>query len=442
MSLLLWMVYALVVGIVVGGAAWLLDRALTVLRRPTRWVWLGAMVLAVALPLVGLPGNPSEPAFSGVRDIHPEEVSAPAADYDAGWAAPFARVAAEVERGMAAAVSRGASYLPPSLPLSTVLAAGWILGTLLLVGLGSVATIVLSRQRAHWPRARIQDREVRVSPKLGPAVVGLVRPEVILPSWTLSLPRREMEMILAHEGQHVAAQDTRVLAAGSLIAAAMPWSPGLWWMLARLRGSVELDCDRRVLAQGVSPRAYGSLLLTVGSARRGSPLPAAALTHPANLLERRLVQMKNSRVRHPLLMGGALAAIALLTLTVACEMQTPIEADLTSEAAEVTATASTPSAQSAPEGDRGIFEGGRVDLDAGPLVFVDGARIGHASPTGTGDAYEASSSADGEGRRILSELNPNQIERIDVLHGEAAQRLYLEEGKNGVIRIYTRSDDG
>ena len=54
--------------------------------------------------------------------------------------------------------------------------------------------------------------------------------------------------------------------------------------------------------------------------------------------------------------------------------------------------------------------------DGAPLIFVDGVEL------------EAGSEA-------LSSLNPDDIESIEVIKGEAAADLYGERAENGVIRI-------
>ena len=46
-----WILYALLVGVLVGGGALVLDALLRAHRRPTRWVWAGAMLLSFLWPL-------------------------------------------------------------------------------------------------------------------------------------------------------------------------------------------------------------------------------------------------------------------------------------------------------------------------------------------------------------------------------------------------------
>ena len=58
-------------------------------------------------------------------------------------------------------------------------------------------------------------------------------------------------------------------------------------------------------------------------------------------------------------------------------------------------------------------------VPAGPIVFVDGKRM----PAGT----------------RLDQMDPKQITRIEVAKGKAAVGIYGEEGRAGVINIFTRA---
>ena len=61
---------------------------------------------------------------------------------------------------------------------------------------------------------------------------------------------------------------------------------------------------------------------------------------------------------------------------------------------------------------------------AEPIIYVDGVRV-------NGDRDEA-----------LQLLEPDQIDRIEVLKGDAAKELYGSEAGNGVIQIVTKSKEG
>src|SRR6478672_5069701 len=75
-----------------------------------------------------------------------------------------------------------------------------------------------------------------------------------------------------------------------------------------------------------------------------------------------------------------------------------------------------------------------------PVVFIDGIRyniddLGGFSATGGGTAGLAQSS---QVTSALNNLNPNDIESIEVLKGPAAATLYGADAANGVIQIITK----
>src|SRR6478672_13011011 len=119
----------------------------------------------------------------------------------------------------------------------------------------------LRRARRGWPSAVLHGRRVRVAPTEGPAVVGVVRPEIVVPRWLLARDAEEQRLVLAHEEEHVRARDHLLLGAACVAVALMPWHPAAWWALTRLRLAIELDCDARVLRHGVQARSYGEMLI-------------------------------------------------------------------------------------------------------------------------------------------------------------------------------------
>jgi len=69
----------------------------------------------------------------------------------------------------------------------------------------------------------------------------------------------------------------------------------------------------------------------------------------------------------------------------------------------------------------------------GPLFFVDDVRIGSSNfrgPTGTGGSILA----------FLDNIDPSNIERIEILHASEATLLYGTDAAGGVILIYTKRD--
>ncbi len=85
-------------------------------------------------------------------------------------------------------------------------------------------------------------------------------------------------------------------------------------------------------------------------------------------------------------------------------------------------------------------------LNQRPVIYIDGVRVdsrGTEWTTATGMASTACCSfSGGNSADRLSDLNPNDIERVEVLKGAAAATLYGSEATNGVIQIFTKKGRG
>ena len=71
-------------------------------------------------------------------------------------------------------------------------------------------------------------------------------------------------------------------------------------------------------------------------------------------------------------------------------------------------------------------------LSNNPLVYIDGVRADSRETTGYGGGNNAGL------RSALSSLDPEQIERIEVLKGPAAATLYGTEASRGVVNVITK----
>jgi hypothetical protein len=298
----------------------------------------------------------------------------------------------------------------------------------------------LSRRARSWPVATVAGGEVLLSHGFGPALVGVWSPRIVVPTWALRLGAERLRMAYLHEAEHRRAGDGLVLLGSALLTAAAPWNVGLWWIHARLRMAVEMDCDRRVLEAGAHPVAYGSLLLELGTRTRGVPLMVAAFARPRATLERRMMMIVNGRTDMGVGRYGRAAAglaVAGVLVAVACDTPAPTTLLRPAETAEVSAEALTEPSSSplteAPLRLQRTSPRGAEGVD--PLIFVDGVLV--AGGAGLLDSLDP-------GRRagLLENLDPRRIERIEVLKGAAAARLFTEEAAGGVIQIFLKAEGG
>ncbi len=435
MSLLL-VVYALAVGTLLTAAAALADAGLRGANRPSRAVWIVAIAVTATAPLWG--PRLAAPAPETVVTLTATEVGyapTPAAVENAtlwsramaAWDGATARVTAASE----AAWSRLGPALVAPRP-----ALGWLwlgFGTLG-IGVVGIGLWRLERRASRLPRAMVDGEEVSVSRDFGPALVGVRRPRTVVPHWVLSMARREIELILAHERTHRAAGDGFVLALGLLAVAVCPWNPLVWCQFRRLRDAVEMDCDRRLLEGGVSLPAYARVLVLVRLRAAEVGGGAVALVDSGSSLERRLRTMRGftwTRRR------VALTGLAALGVTVvACETPAPgvveVEVEGPAEAEIVTLHE-----EEVPVSVVTV-RGERIDADEveEPTVIVSDRQ----------DSYEARRAkrplvfVDGEVLEggDISELVPDDIERIEIVKGAAARELYGERGANGVVQVFTK----
>ena len=399
------MVYAAVVGGFVAGGGLALERLSAAAGKPRRFAWMTALALAVVIPL--------------------------AATVHAIRSAPRAQAASEatVADGIhPMAEARG--KIVPALPLlpgrESARAAATVWGAGSMAALAILCTILLcvAWARRRWVRTRVDNADVYVSRRFGPALVGVTKPWVVVPSWVLGLSYGARAAIIRHEAEHARARDHLALLSAGLMVAAFPWNPAMWWMFRRLRAAIEFDCDERVIASGIAAKDYGDVLLDAGSRSFGRWGLAPAMSHPTSLLERRLRTMSEKRTKLSGARAALLAGAAMVALAVACDTPVPTEVRRAFEDAEAEARDRQGSEEPVSRADQLLLT--RLNgADIAPLIYVDGIRI---DPSET----------EGETSGFLEGIIPDNIDRIEVIKGAAAKDLYGEEAAGGVIQIFTK----
>lgn len=304
--MLAWWLYATVVAALFGLAALAAERAARVWHRPARWAWAGALAGSIVVPAV---------AWLAPPDVGSSLAVLP--DAVAFMAPPLV-------------IGPGSEPLL-ALPVG-VLAATWLAASLALCTFAGWSLVRVVRLRGRWRQAVVDGEPVLVSADVGPAAVGVVRGDVVLPAWVLGLERRLRRLVLLHEREHLRAGDPRLILLGFAAVAVAPWNPLLWWQFRRLRLAVEVDCDGRVLRGSPDVGAYGAVLLEVGRRRSAARFAMAAFVEPHSFLERRIRIMTRMDGKHRLLVGVGFAALAGVMLAVACQAPEPAEGERDAEA--------------------------------------------------------------------------------------------------------------
>lgn len=293
---------------------------------PRRGVWAVILMLSIAIPTVKLL-EPHQPASPPPRSLAPLNIRSNFRSEETSRiaAAPFVSASNDTAANSAAEPRPQHSVTwPTQTSVERILRLFWLASSLGLVGFYALVWLRLRVEVQGWRRVLIKDQAVWVTQALGPAVYGFIRPIILMPQWVIDSSDADRALVLAHEQEHIAARDPRILLLGLLAVAVAPWNLPMWWQLRRLRFAMEVDCDARVLAGGAEARAYGQVLLSIGQRRSFAPAGAIALTEPASQLLRRIRIMTTPIAKQGKWLIGALIGLSLGCLAVAAELQAPV----------------------------------------------------------------------------------------------------------------------
>lgn len=302
----LWMSSSIAFGALVFIAAAALDTAWQLDARQTRGIWVMAACTTVLWPLLApwlLTPETTASVTQAVRAVTTATGALPAdAPSFTSWRSRLGQ-------------------------LDTPLLVAWAAGTLWLALRWVLLVRALRRHMRGAKHQHVDGQSALVTNDIGPAVIGVLRPRMVLPSWFFELDSGLRALILSHEFEHVRARDQMVLTMARTFTTIMPWNPLVWALARRMRLSTEVDCDRRVLRAGATPGQYAQLLMFVAHRQHHHPLfaasPAAATlgSHMAGsptTLRRRITAMhlpvlsgRARNVRYIALGTTAIAALAL-----------------------------------------------------------------------------------------------------------------------------------
>lgn len=286
-----WIAYALALTLLVGGAAAAAERWLRLSARPARWTWLAAMLLSVGVPAAYF----ASPALLGASLPTPDIVPT-------RWTPA---VLAGPPTGSAAAGGGSPRFVEAWFPWVWAAVSGGVLAWL------SASAWRIRRMCGGSPSERAGGHRLVWTSELGPGVIGLRHPRIVVPEWVRRLDAPLREMVLLHEREHVRGRDPVLLHAGWALVVLAPWLLPLWWQFRRLRLAVELDCDQRVVERLGDARAYGRLL--VRAKRQSLRRPAPLVTGGGSFLRRRVRRLaEGTAPRSAALPRRALPAVACL----------------------------------------------------------------------------------------------------------------------------------
>lgn len=127
--------------------------------------------------------------------------------------------------------------------------------------------------------------------RMGPAVIGLLRPTIILPTAILEgRSLKELEPVLAHELIHIRRGDLWI-GLLQLLASVVWWfHPLVWFTGRRLKFEIEQCCDEEVLAElNCDPRQYAACLLEILELKQTlQTVPVVPGVRPVEITSKRL----------------------------------------------------------------------------------------------------------------------------------------------------------
>ncbi|GLQ49836.1 M56 family metallopeptidase [Dyella flava] len=306
--MLAMMIYVLVVGVLLSIAALIAEYAARQRGGSRRWIWMVTIVASIALPLIipsvtvqvpELIKPTNSPQSIALRQA--TSVKMPPALLDLGMP-------------QLDATPHRFDVLFHRIWLGASLA---MLAALILSG-----GLLYSRKRS-WATGALCNTPVFIAPDVGPAVVGLLRPRIVVPAWLLQESAARQQFVLAHEQSHLDARDPQMLTIALCLLLAMPWNLPLWWQLRRLRRAIEVDCDARVLRSGRDMTGYCETLIQVGQNQSSYIGAVAAMSESGSFLEQRIKIMLLKPGKWARLSALAMVVVSVGTAAFAAQVTPP-----------------------------------------------------------------------------------------------------------------------
>src|SRR5882672_2794384 len=334
--MLSWMLYSIVVSLLMGLATLALERSAQIRQRPARWLWGTCMVASLAILFI-----PSKVSVQIPETTHADRAKS------SEILTPPQPTAIETSRFKLPII--GTDPTPLSNGVSTVLDWTWRVSSVALALVILASGAHLSWRRRRWDRGHMAGTAVYISEDSGPAVVGFLRPHIVVPRWLTKLSPGEQELVIAHERSHLDAYDTQLLTIAVCLLACMPWNLMLWWQLRRLRLAIEIDCDARVLSLGYPVARYSETLIAVGERQSASYAMTIARYGSKSFLEQRIHNMLRKKTRHARVSALALASLGVGLAVCAAEVAPPKVDFVKTSSKEISVDPQLPQANGQPD---------------------------------------------------------------------------------------------
>lgn len=306
--MLVWIIYAVSVSLLLSVAAVLAERRAHLRGKTSRWYWIGALIASLLIPTVIASVSIELPNIFQSQSTQKVIVLR---ETTSTHLSPFlwlseTLIAPSAQHNLDAIIKQ----LWP-----------WFSLFLLCALIASGAHLLWRKQQ--WKKSTLLNTKVLVTEDIGPAVVGLINPHIVIPQWVVELPTAQQRAILDHEQSHLDAGDPRLLTVAICLLVFMPWNIPLWWQLHRLRGAIEVDCDARVISKGQSVTHYGETLIAVAQRQSRYIGVVAGMSESQSFLEKRIKLMISKPAKWWRLSAIALGLTSVALAAVAAQVSPP-----------------------------------------------------------------------------------------------------------------------
>ena len=309
-------IYVVIVGVLLSAAALLAEYATKQRGTPRRWIWMVAITASLLLPLII--SNVTIQVPDLIKSAHTKQsivlreatsVHVPMAVFDLG----MPDIDAQPHR------------------LDAVFHRIWLtISLIVLTGLVLSGGLLYWRKR-RWAPGSLCGTSVLIAPDVGPAVVGLLRPRIVVPMWLLQESAARQQFVIAHEQSHLDARDPQMLTIALCLLVVMPWNLPLWWQFHRLRRAIEVDCDARVLRSGRDVAEYCETLIQVGQNQSSYIGTVAAMSESGSFLEQRIKIMLLKPGKWARLSALAMIGVSVGVAAFAAQVTPPDTAEASAE---------------------------------------------------------------------------------------------------------------
>ena len=306
--MLTWMLYVIAITLVLSGAALAAERSARLRRARTRWIWVLTILASLGIPVLIASVSIQVPSF--VTPTVARRVTA-------------LRELTSVQVVPLTWVQEHTRNIVSTHQENRLLQRIWIAVSVALLAALALNGAYVSWRKRRWKTGTIAGISVDIAPEVGPAVVGLLRPRIVVPEWLVEASPSRQAMALAHEQAHLEGHDPQLLTVALCLVVLMPWNFPLWWQLHRLRYAIEVDCDARVLETGLDTRLYGEMLIDVSERAIAYIGTVAAMSESRSFLEERIAIMVRDPAKWWSLATVASGFLALTLVAVASQIAPP-----------------------------------------------------------------------------------------------------------------------